>query len=78
MTIYLLYYDTDYGSNEEWNIFYSNPEAFSTPELREQRIDYLRKAVDEDGEPCEYEFHKVDIEMTDQIDAPHRNQGEDE
>ena len=66
MKIYLLYYDTDYGSREEWNTFYTPCEVFDSAEKRQARIDFIRKQVDENGEPVSYEFHDVDtVLMTD-------------
>ena len=37
-TIYLLFYDTDSGSREEWNTFYTPCEVFLSSEDRETRI----------------------------------------
>lgn len=66
MKLYLLYYDTDYGSREEWNTFYTPVEVFDSAKKRQARIDFIRAQIDEDGEPVEYEFHKVDtVLMTD-------------
>ena len=66
MKLYLLYYDTDYGSREEWNTFYTPCEVFDSAEKRQQRIDFIQQQVDEDGEPVGYVFHEVDTEiMTD-------------
>lgn len=57
MKVYILNYDTDYGSREEWNTFYTPTEVFSSSEKRAARIDELKSAEDEDGEPIEYEFY---------------------
>ena len=66
MKLYLLYYDTDYGSREEWNTFYTPVEVFDSAEKRQARIDFIRQQVDQDGEPVGYDFHTVDTEiMTD-------------
>ena len=61
MKVYLLYYDTDYGSREEWNTFYTPVEAFGTPEMRKTRIDAI-KAQSEDykNDDC---FHTVDVDI---------------
>lgn len=68
MKVYLLFYDTDYGSREEWNTFYTPCEVFDSDEKRQQRIDFINQQVDEDGELIPYEFHKVDtVVMTDQM-----------
>lgn len=74
--IYLLFYDTDRGDREEWNVFYTPVEAFSTTAERDARMAFLRDAVDEDDEPCNYEFETRDIEFTDRADAPHVNSAE--
>jgi hypothetical protein len=64
MKIYLLYYDTiDSGSREEWNTFYTPVELFTSDEDRKQRINFIKKQVDRDGNPVEYEFYKVDKEI---------------
>ncbi len=66
MKVYLLYYDTDYGSREEWNTFYTPVEVFDSEGKRQARIDFIKQQVDEDGEPVAYEFHTVDkMIMTD-------------
>jgi len=52
--IYLLFYDTDTGENEEWNTFYTPVEAFSTPELREKRVAELENT---------YTCHEVDVPL---------------
>ena len=66
MKLYLLYYDTDYGSREEWNTFYTPCEVFDSAEKRQARIDFINTQVDQDGEPVEYGFHEVDtVLMTD-------------
>lgn len=61
--IYLLFYDTDNGSREEWNTFYTPVEAFSSEELRNARKAKLMQAVDDEGEDCEYNFHEVEVEV---------------
>jgi hypothetical protein len=64
MKVYLLYYDTDYGSREEWNTFYTPCEVFDSEQKRQARIDFI-KAQSEDytDDDC---FHKVDtVIMTD-------------
>lgn len=58
-TIYLLFYDTDSGSREEWNTFYTPCEVFLSSEDRETRITYLSNLCDEDGDPYSYIFHKI-------------------
>ena len=66
MKVYLLYYDTDYGSREEWNTFYTPVEVFDSAKKRQDRIDFIKQQVDEDGESVAYEFHTVDaMIMTD-------------
>jgi hypothetical protein len=66
MKLYLLYYDTDMGSREEWNIFYTPCEVFDSEQKRQARIDFIKQQVDQDGEPVDYGFHEVDTEiMTD-------------
>ena len=63
MKLYLLYYDTDYGSREEWNTFYTPVEVFDSEAKRQARIDFIKQQVDEEGEPVLYEFHTVDKEL---------------
>jgi hypothetical protein len=63
MKVYLLYYDTDYGDREEWNTFHTPCEVFDSAEKRQARMDFIQKQVDEDGEPVEYEFHEVDLNI---------------
>lgn len=54
--VYLLFYDTDEGSREEWNTFYTPCEAFATAEARTNRINDLT--------PDGYEFHTLDLEVS--------------
>lgn len=63
MKLFMLSYDTDYGDREEWNTFYTPVEAFSTEKKRENRIAELKNAVDDDGDPRGYEFHKYEVEV---------------
>ena len=66
MKLYLLYYDTDIGSREEWNTFYTPCEVFDSAEKRQARIDFIKQQVDQDGEPVDYGYHEVDtVLMTD-------------
>jgi len=68
MKLYLLYYDTNHGSREEWNTFYTPCEVFDSAKKRQDRIDFIKSQVDEDGEPVAYEFHEVDtVIMTDKL-----------
>ena len=68
MKLYLLYYDTDSGSREEWNTFYTPCEVFDSAKKRQARIDFIKAQVDEDGDPVKHEFHKVDtVLMTDKL-----------
>ena len=68
MKLYLLYYDTDYGSREEWNTFYTPVEVFDTAEKRQNRIDFIKQQVNENNEPLEYEFHTVDTTIMAEAD----------
>jgi hypothetical protein len=63
MKVYLLYYDTNHGNREEWNTFYTPCEVFDSAEKRQARMDFIQKQVDEDGEPVEYKFHEVDLDI---------------
>lgn len=63
MKLYMLSFDTDNGEREDWNVFYTPVEAFSSEQLRQDRIDYLTNAIDEDGYKCEYSFHKYEIDL---------------
>jgi hypothetical protein len=57
MTLYMLSYDEDNGDREDWNVFYTPVEAFSSDEKRKARIEVLRAAN------CDYEFHEYEIEL---------------
>ena len=63
MKVYLLYYDTDHGSPEEWNAFYTPVEVFASYEDREARMDFIRQQRDENGDLYNYEFHTVDSDV---------------
>ena len=57
MKAYLLFYDTDFGSREEWNTFYTPCEMFATAAARQARIDHIQKEC-----PGRFEFHELDVE----------------
>lgn len=61
MTVYLLYYDTDYGSREDWNTFYTPCEVFATEEQRQRRIDFIKANSDEYTD--DDNFYLVELEM---------------
>lgn len=61
MRLYLLYYDTDYGSREEWNTFYTPVEVFDSEAKRQARIDFI-KANSEDYKDDEC-FYTVNTEL---------------
>ena len=66
MTVYLLYYDTDYGSREEWNTFYTPCEVFATEEQRQRRIDFIKANSEEytdDDHFCLKELEIMTVEM---------------
>jgi len=60
-TVYLLYYDTDYGSREEWNTFYTPCEVFATEEHRQRRIDFIKANSEEYTDDDRFEL--VELEM---------------
>lgn len=67
MKVYLLYYDTDYGSREEWNTFHTPCEVFDSAERRQARIDFIQAhSTDYTDDDC---FHKVDTEIMSEADA---------
>lgn len=69
MKVYLLYYDTDLGSREEWNTFYTPCEVFDSDVKREERIEFIESQVDQDGEPVDYGFYKIDLDMMTDVKA---------
>jgi hypothetical protein len=61
MKVYLLYYDTDLGSREEWNTFYTPCEVFDSAEKRQDRIDVIQaQSTDYKDDDS---FHKVDLDI---------------
>ena len=46
--VYVLIYDTDNGSREDCNIFYSPIEVFTDPETRAKRIEFIENNTDYD------------------------------
>lgn len=64
--MYLLYYDCDNGSREDWNIFYTPVEVFSTKEKRDARIAYIKEKLTEKVmKALNFEFHTEDLESID-------------
>lgn len=61
MKVYLLYYDTDYGSREEWNTFYTPVEVFDSEEKRQARIDFIKSNSEDYTD--EDQFYTVDTEL---------------
>ena len=62
--MYCLNYDTDHGDREEWNIFYTPTEVFSTVFKREARKTWLKT-----NHP-EFEFHEFEAELDSPAMAP--------
>jgi hypothetical protein len=61
MKVYLLYYDTDLGTQEEWNTFYTPCEAFDSAEKRQARIDVIQaQSTDYKDDDS---FHTVDLDI---------------
>jgi hypothetical protein len=64
MKVYVLFYDTNYGSREEWTTFYTPCEVFDSPEKRKARMDFLSGLIDEEtDEPIGFGFHTLDLDM---------------
>ncbi len=61
MKVYLLYYDTDYGSREEWNTFYTPCEVFATDAERQARIDVIK--LQSEDYTDDDRFYKVDKDV---------------
>jgi hypothetical protein len=61
MKLYLLYYDTNHGSREEWNTFHTPCEVFDSAEKRQARIDVIQ-ALSEDYKDDD-SFHTVDLDI---------------
>lgn len=55
MKLFVLQYSVDDGSRESYNVFYTPVEVFSSEELRDQRIEELKK------EDEEYDFIKTEM-----------------
>lgn len=74
--VFLLYYDRDDGNKEDWNIFYTPCEAFSSAGDRQSRIDYIKanssRYTDDD---C---FHTVDLDCLASVTGPIENDFEDD
>jgi hypothetical protein len=65
MKIYLLYYDTDTGSREEWNTFYTPCEAFATPQQRAERIEFIKSQRNAQGKLLQdiLQFDTADLDL---------------
>jgi hypothetical protein len=61
-TVYLLFYDTNFGSREEWNTLYTPCEVFENPVDRDNRIKKIKEfAIQSDEGP--FEFHEIDLDV---------------
>jgi len=61
MKVYLLYYDIDNGSPEEWNTFYTPVEVFLSKKERQDRIDAIKaQSVYYTDDDC---FYTVDTDV---------------
>lgn len=60
MKLYLLYYCEEDGSREEWSVFYTPCEIFTTDAARQKR-----KLELEQDEECDYKFHTDEVELND-------------
>jgi hypothetical protein len=57
--VYLLQYDENNdGSRENWNVFYTPCEAFDDPDIREERIKYIKSIHPSIG------FNKIDVDIS--------------
>lgn len=63
MKIFLLFYDYDNGSREEWNTFYTPCESFVDAVTRAKRKAYLKKLNKN------LEFHELDLETIDLVNV---------
>ena len=61
--VYLLFYDTDTGTTEEWDVCHTPCEVFTNPEDREKRIEYIKKFDKQLNNTYEYEFHKDEVDV---------------
>lgn len=72
--IYLLFYGTDTGASEDWQVFYTPAEVFRTKEERDARIKFLENVqlgACSGENSSYYEFETRDLEFTERADAPH-------
>lgn len=47
--MYVVFYDTDFGNREEWNIFYTPFKVFDDPALADRFINEVAERVEEHG-----------------------------
>lgn len=60
MKVYLLYYDCNSGSREEWNTFYTPCEVFASDAERKARIDVIKaESTDYNDDECFYTEDKT-------------------
>lgn len=74
MKIYLLYVDTvDSGGREEWNVFYTPVEAFTTPQNRDSRKAFLTQKFDKSPNygKGSYDFHEEDLVLDPPTSSSH-------
>lgn len=57
MKLYLLYYDKDEEAPENWNVYHTPCEVFSSSLLRERRIIILQ------GKDPDLEFHSWEVTL---------------
>lgn len=57
MIVYVLQYDEDNGSREDWNVFYTPIELFATKAERDQRI------ADIEAYDPSMEFEKTEVTL---------------
>lgn len=57
MMVYLLFYSQDNGDREDWNVFYTPVEVFSTPALR------LSRQLALAAQDPHLQFHTQDLQV---------------
>lgn len=72
MKLYFVAHDTDYGSREEWNVFYTPIEVYASEKEQQERVAYLKEK--HPGRTC----HKWDSELSTDPRAPLEGCFEDE
>jgi len=56
--VFLVFYDSDRGDREDWNVFYAQPEVFFDENIAKERVQWLM-----DNGPKGWDTHMIEADL---------------